>query len=242
MKISVCMATYNGEQFLVEQVDSILSQLGPNDELVIVDDASQDATCALIEGFCDSRILLIQNEANQGVQASFETALSQVTGEIIFLSDQDDIWVADKVTTILQVFNTNSGITMVVSDASLVDQRGALLFPSYYAQRGQFSDCFLMNLIRCKYLGCTMAFRAKVLREALPFPRSRLILHDIWIGTVNRLSGGKTQYLPTPLVCYRRHESAVTGTHRLSAMRRILLRLHLACAAAGFWFRHRLVD
>lgn len=240
MRASVAMATYNGERFLPEQLDSILSQLSPNDELIIVDDASQDSTCAVIDGLRDSRIRLIRNETNQGVLASFETALRQTTGEIIFLSDQDDIWRADKVTTVLQAFCSNSDNTMVVSDATLVDQRGALLALSYYAQRGQFSDRFLMNLVRCKYLGCTMAFRAEVLQKALPFPRSRLLLHDIWIGTVNRLSGGKTQYLPDPLVCYRRHDSAATGTHRLSAAHRTLLRLHLVCAAAGFWLRHRL--
>jgi glycosyltransferase involved in cell wall biosynthesis len=241
ISLSVAMATYNGERFLIEQLDSILSQLGPNDELVIVDDASQDSTCALIDGLCDSRIRLIQNETNQGVLASFETALHQATGEIVFLSDQDDIWLANKVTTVLQAFCSNPDITMVVSDAILVDQRGTLVAPSYYAQRGQFSDRFFMNLIRCKYLGCTMAFRAEVLQKALPFPSSRFLLHDVWIGVVNRLSGGKTQYLTDPLVCYRRHDSAVTGIRRLSAAHRTLLRLHLVYAAAGFWLRHHLV-
>jgi GT2 family glycosyltransferase len=240
MKISVCMAAYNGERFVAEQLHSILSQLSPKDEIIIVDDASQDSTCAVIVSFCDARIRLIQNETNQGVLASFETALHQTTGEIIFLSDQDDIWLANKVTTVLQAFCSNPDITMVVSDAILVDQRGTLLAPSYYAQRGQFSDRFFMNLVRCKYLGCTMAFRAEVLQKALPFPHSRLLLHDLWIGTVNRLLGGKTQYLPDPLVCYRRHDSAVTGTRRLSVARQTLLRLHLVRAAAGFWLRHRL--
>jgi glycosyltransferase involved in cell wall biosynthesis len=234
------MATYNGERFLEEQLKSILSQLGGNDELIIVDDASRDSTCAVIEGFCDSRIRLIQNETNQGVLASFETALHQTSGEIVFLSDQDDIWRADKVRTVLQAFDSDSDITLVVSDAVLVDEGGALLSRSYYAQRGEFSDRVLMNLVRCKFLGCTMAFRTEVLQKALPFPSSKLLLHDLWIGTVNRLTGGKTQYLPDPLVSYRRHDSAVTGTRRLSTVHRILSRLYLVGAAAGFWIRYHL--
>jgi glycosyltransferase involved in cell wall biosynthesis len=236
------MATYNGERFLAEQLQSILSQLSPNDEIIIVDDASQDSTCAVIDGFCDSRIRLIQNATNRGVVASFETALQQTTGEIVFLSDQDDIWRADKVKTVLQVFRSNSAITMVVSDAVLIDQDGAVLGPSYYSQRGRFSDRVLTNLARCKFLGCTMAFRTEVLQKAFPFPSSRLFLHDLWIGMVNRLSGGRTQYLPDSLVSYRRHDSAATGIHRLSAAHRILSRLQLIWAAAGFWLHHHLVD
>ncbi len=235
--ISVCMAAYNGGQFISEQILSILSQLRQADELIIVDDGSTDDTAEIIKSFLDKRIRLFRNTSNLGVSQTFERALLQARGEIIFLSDQDDIWEPGKVKMVLEAFCTHPGISLVVSDASLVDREGAPLANSYYEHRGRFSDGLFANLIRCKYLGCTMAFRVATLRRALPFPGLKLVLHDIWIGTVNRLLGGKTLYLAEPLVRYRRHDAAATGIRKLSFMRQVQGRAHLVGAAARFWLR-----
>jgi glycosyltransferase involved in cell wall biosynthesis len=231
-KISVCMAAYNGGQFIAEQILSILPQLNQADELIVVDDASTDNTAEIIASFHDSRIRLFRNATNLGLFKTFERALGEAKGEIIFLSDQDDIWHPQKISTVLQAFRAHPEAAIVVSDATLIDQHGQTLAGSYYQQRGEFSDGFLSNLFRCKFLGCVMAFRAKVLRSALPFPRSAWILHDIWIGTVNRLSGGKTHYIPDPLVFYRRHRMTATGARRLPLGEQIQWRWHLLWAAA----------
>ena len=96
MKISVCMAAYNGENYIEKQISSILCQLKPDDELVIVDDCSKDRTINVIKNFNDSRIKLLKNKFNYGVVATFERALSAAEGNIIFLSDQDDEWIDNK--------------------------------------------------------------------------------------------------------------------------------------------------
>src|SRR3954463_2208062 len=91
-KVSVCMAAYQGERYIALQLRSILDQLCDDDEVLIVDDASKDCTCGEIEAVQDPRIVLIRNGANRGVLRTFETALTRSSGDIIFLSDQDDVW------------------------------------------------------------------------------------------------------------------------------------------------------
>lgn len=202
MKISVCMATYNGEQFLFEQLDSILSQLRTNDELVIVDDASHDRTCAIVKGFLDPRILLICNSANRGVLASFETALRHSTGEIIFLSDQDDVWHPEKVSRFLHVFESRPDVTLAISDARIVDADGRVMSQSRLNGKN-FSPRVLSNIIKNGYLGCALAFRREILHYCLPFPRS-IPMHDMWIGILNQMYG-ESAFLREPLLSHRRH-------------------------------------
>ncbi|EXY58193.1 glycosyltransferase, partial [Bacteroides fragilis] len=95
--ISVCIATYNGEKFIVEQLKTILSQLTDFDEIIISDDHSSDCTLSLIRSFRDPRIKIYLNENDKGYTSNFENALKKATGEIIFIADQDDIWKKDKV-------------------------------------------------------------------------------------------------------------------------------------------------
>lgn len=101
MKVSVAMATYNGEKYLEQQIDSILMQLGSDDELIISDDHSSDRTVAIIEKYInnDHRVKLFMNEES-GVTSNFENAIKRTQNEIIFLSDQDDVWKPEKVSTV----------------------------------------------------------------------------------------------------------------------------------------------
>ena len=102
--ISVCMASFNGNKYIKKQLDSILSQLGIDDEVIIVDDASEDDTVSTIMNFNDPRIKLFENENNTGVIASFERSITLAKGEIIFLSDQDDIWLPNKIQKMMSLF------------------------------------------------------------------------------------------------------------------------------------------
>lgn len=94
--ISVCMATYNGEEYIKEQLESILCQLGEMDEIIISDDGSTDNTLNIIESYNDSRIKIHINTGKHGFVYNFENALQKAKGEYIFLSDQDDIWLPEK--------------------------------------------------------------------------------------------------------------------------------------------------
>lgn len=233
--VSVCMATYNGERFVVEQLQSILNQLTQEDEVVIVDDASTDDTVTKIKSLDDSRIRLLRNEENAGVQATFERAIRASSGEILFLSDQDDIWAPQKVERILEAFRSHPDVMLVVTDSTLIDENGTPTSSSYFAGRGKFHSGLWVNLVRNRFLGCAMTFRAELLSDILPFPQQREVLHDIWIGIRTSLSGHRTLYIDEPLVLYRRHPATVTGRRTLSLKRKLALRISLILALTEFW-------
>jgi len=213
--VSVCMATFQGERFVEEQIASILPQLASGDEVVIVDDGSTDSTAARIRSIGDGRIRLYTEEVNRGVLCAFERAVRLAKGAVIFLSDQDDLWEPTKVSIVLRAFQDNEEVQLVISDASIINDRGEKVADSYFAWRGEFRDGFFSNLFRSKFHGCVMAFRSSLVPKILPFPLGTRVLHDIWIGSRNRLSGGRTVYIDDQLVRYRRHSANVTGmTHR----------------------------
>jgi len=206
------MCTYNGSHYVRQQMETILRQLDDEDEVVVVDDGSSDETCDIIDGFHDSRIRLFRNEMNCGVVPSFETALRNTTGDIIFLSDQDDLWKAEKVSRFMRIFN-DPEVTLALSDADIIDADGRMSGNSYFLARGGFVPGVMQNIFRNHYIGCTMAFRRHMLTYCLPFPKN-LPMHDSWIGIVND-SFGKTAYLDEPLVMYRRHGQNVSRSGSL---------------------------
>jgi GT2 family glycosyltransferase len=235
--VSVCMATYNGEHYLKAQIESILAQFSAQDELIVVDDASTDRTCDIITSFRDPRVRMERHIANEGVLRSFEEAIRCAKGEILLLSDQDDLWATDRIASVLQAFHAHPETEIVVSDAALIDDNDNVLAISYYAQRGKFRAGILANLIRCSYLGCTMAFRRRMLLKILPFPNRADVNHDLWIGSVNALGGGEVVFIDRPLVLYRRHHGNATGNRRLTLRRQVRIRWDLCRSLAHFWWR-----
>lgn len=222
------MATYNGAAYVVQQLRSILEQLEPDDEIILVDDHSSDVTLEIIAGLMDDRIRIFRNEQNMGVARSFEKAISLAEGEIIFLSDQDDIWHPQKVARMMEVFMTRPEISLVLSDARIIDKHGNQLLESFFARRGQFRGGVLHNLIKNKYLGCVMAFRQGLRETILPFPAD-IPQHDMWIGLVNAFYG-KTLYIDQPLVDYRQHDrnaSSASFNRHSTIMQMIMWRWQL---------------
>lgn len=205
-KISVCMATYNGAKYIKEQLDSILCQLGENDEIVISDDSSTDDTIVIIKAYNDSRIKLYENQKFHSPIFNFENALKNATGDYICLCDQDDIWLPNKVNTIKESL---ASCDLIVSDCKIVDANLNILHESFF-QLHSSKKGFWRNWIRNSYLGCCMAFRKEILKFALPFPK-KIAMHDIWIGLLVNLLG-KVEFINTPHVLYRRHgENASFG-------------------------------
>jgi glycosyltransferase involved in cell wall biosynthesis len=226
LKASVCMAVYDGAAFLEPQVESILAQLGDGDELIVVDDASQDDSPGMLKRIGDSRLHVHRNERNLGVLATFERALSLSRGEILFLSDQDDVWLPGKMAKALEVFASNPGVTMVASDARLIDEHGRTVNESFFSVRGPFSRGFVRNFVKNKYLGCTLSFRRAMLRYFLPIPRD-VPMHDIWFGLLNEIYG-KTWFIDEPLVAYRRHRHNASPFVHAGLGRMLLWRARLA--------------
>jgi glycosyltransferase involved in cell wall biosynthesis len=204
--ISVCMATYNGKRFVEQQISSILTQLAPDDELIVSDDGSTDTTRSLVTAFDDARIRLVPNPNPGNIVRNFEHALIHARGKYIFLSDQDDIWVENKLSVqsrLLEDFD------LVVSDCRLVDENDVTLADSFFSLHSS-GPGFIKNLYRNSFLGCCMAFRRSILEKALPFPPS-IAMHDIWIGLIAELCG-TTHFCPEKLVRYRRHNTAASTT------------------------------
>lgn len=131
-KISVCMATYNGQKYIKKQIDSILLQLNEDDELIISDDGSTDNTLNIIKHYADNRILLLHHEpiswhkkyyqTNARISANFENAISHATGDIILLSDQDDIWQPNKITATIDFMYDNPNCEVAISSIIVINK------------------------------------------------------------------------------------------------------------------------
>jgi glycosyltransferase involved in cell wall biosynthesis len=228
LKVSACMAAYNGGAFVDAQLRSILSQLRDNDEVVIVDDCSQDQTVERITRFDDGRIRLLRHLQNAGVVGTFEDALRCATGDVLFLCDDDDIWASTKVQRFMELFESRPDIEIVTSRVGLIDENGAQLSDSRVNRNGIFRTGFWRNVMMNHYQGSAMALRASLLRRVLPFPRHKSFLHDAWIGTRNEIGGGKTAFIDEDLLFYRRHGANATRTKTI--LRQIQTRLDLLWA------------
>lgn len=213
VSISVCMAAYNGERYLREQLASILSQLGERDELVLVDDASTDLTPQILEeALRHPRVRMHRAISNQGPIASFEKAIGMATNNIIVLSDQDDVWAPTKLDVTRRAFDADPDLVALLTNAEyLVDgaPTGRLLFPPGRAPRLGVWQQYVHN----DFAGCCLAFHRRLLELALPFPRF-ISMHDWWLGTVALLEG-RVSYRDSCEVLYRRHlNNASPGMRR----------------------------
>jgi len=194
IRASVCMATYNGAAYVAEQIESIVAQLGPDDELVIVDDCSTDDTAAVIVQTAarleESRILLTKTDSNLGYVRAFEAAIRRSRGRFVFLSDQDDVWTAGRHEAMIE----GLGRALVVAgNHSILGRSGKRLW--YPPLRAAGSRRHLANLVAIMigyrpYFGCAMGFRREVIEGGiLPIPGFVTESHDIWIaitGNVRR--------------------------------------------------------
>lgn len=200
--ISVCMASYNGEKYIKEQIDSILKQLNAEDELIISDDGSTDSTIEIIQSIQDTRIRLIHNRGEHGYSRNFENALKHSKGDYIFLSDQDDVWKDNKVETILPLLEKYA---FVVHDTEMTYENLKVFATSQF-ERYKVKPGFWNTLARNRYNGCCMAFTRDFLNKALPFPKNQnLCRYDYWLPYLAEYKH-ISYTLYEPLILYRRHE------------------------------------
>jgi glycosyltransferase involved in cell wall biosynthesis len=223
LKVSVAMATYNGEKYIKKQIETILLNLKEQDELIISDDGSTDNTITIINSFDDKRIKLIEGP-KKGIKQNFSNAISHTTGDIIFLSDQDDEWEKDKVSTCLKYFVNSPKVVLLQHDAVVVDSKDDVLFESFAAHRNVKTGV-LKNIIKNSYHGCCMVFRKELKKEILPIPDD-IYLHDQWIGLVAELNG-KTIFISEKLMKYKRHEDNASSFEHLPVKNMVKNRLQM---------------
>ncbi|MBB6454510.1 glycosyltransferase involved in cell wall biosynthesis [Salirhabdus euzebyi] len=224
MMISVCMATYNGEKFVIQQLESVLKQLNDTDEIIVVDDGSKDRTVELIKRNFGERVKVNLNENNLGVIKSFEKAIKMAKGEYIFLCDQDDVWEEVKVSKILEAFK-NENAMLVTHDALVVDASFEVIHPSWNEYNGnKVKQNIIGNLLKNAFTGCMMAFRKELVPYIVPFPQS-IEMHDQWIALVCKIEKKKIVHLSEPLMKYVRHGNNVTGMKKRSIAEQVKGRL-----------------
>ncbi len=220
MKLSIALTTYNGARYLEPQLASFVAQTRRPDELVVCDERSTDATGKILADFQAAApfpVRVITNEQRLGIIANFEKAVGLCTGEIVFLSDQDDSWHPDKLARHEAIYASQPDVGLVFSDAEIVgsdlqplgvrmNQRLGVT-PDRLAQLS--GDRALHLLIRRPFLlGCTLSFRADLRRYLAPFPDNQL--HDNWIPFA-LASVTKFQGIADPLIDYRSHEGQSVG-------------------------------
>ena len=213
MKISVCMATHDGAQYIRKQIESILIQLKDSDELIISDDNSSDDTVMIIKSICDKRIKLLQFESkypkpkkytiiNHKISYNFLNALKNVSGDVILFSDQDDIWFPDKIKKSLFYLERYD---LIVSNFSIIDSNDNIIMPVFYKKLPTVKKWFI-EPFNPHFTGCAMAFKKSVLDYAFPFPNELSCGHDNWIGLcANKF--GKVSFIAEPLFMHRVHST-----------------------------------
>ena len=208
--VSVCMISYNGEKYIKEQLDSILKQLEPNDEIIISDDGSTDSTLSIISAFNDDRIKVVLHRHEYSsfsgimgicfnVGRNMMNAMANAKGDCIFFADQDDIWLPGRVKRICGILKEYD---LVYTDNNIGDENCSVIAESYFNIKRP-SNNIIDTIIRTPFLGCCMAFNKRILQKALPFP-SEPLMHDIWVGIIGQLYG-KVFIDYQPSLIYRRH-------------------------------------
>jgi glycosyltransferase involved in cell wall biosynthesis len=208
VRVSVCLATHDGGAYVAEQVRSIVAQLGPDDELVVVDDASRDDTVTRIEAFSDARISVARNEANVGYVRTFERALELARGRYLLLADQDDVWVPGRLEIMVEALAQDAVVATSVAVLGDESTRPQWLL------RARDSHRYTANLVATMigvrwYTGCAMGLRRDILRSYLPFPPWLTESHDLWLGLIGN-SHRSMRHLEAPSVWRRLHDANQT--------------------------------
>ena len=220
--ISVALCTYNGEKYIASQIESILNQSLPVDEIVVCDDGSSDSTLDILNAIKDScaiKIHIHQNKTNLGVCANFEQAISLCQGDVIFLSDQDDIWKPNKVQTVVSWFSQNKGKAAVFTDAILITEDNKSFIDKTlwecigfnkkmrkYFDKGLDLESFFIN----KATGATMAIRKELHFPYAQYCNNDNVLHDYCLA-LKALDNSSLGYIDKPLIQYRIHGNQQAG-------------------------------
>ncbi len=219
-QIDILIATYNGEKFIKEQIDSILNQTYKNIRIIISDDCSTDKTREILKKYeQNEKINIFYQEKNLGYLKNFEFLLKQVESNLYMLSDQDDVWKKEKVEKSVEKLQKEN-LDLVFGDLEVVDENLNTIYNSFAKYKKldkKIEKCIgsykLQYLYNCM-TGCTILSKKKYLNQILPFPTiSKYMVHDYWIGFIVSLYG-KIGYLKEPYIKYRQHGENQIGVER----------------------------
>ncbi|MCD2452741.1 glycosyltransferase family 2 protein [Methylicorpusculum oleiharenae] len=213
IRISIALATYNGEKYLVEQLRSFCNQTRMPDELIICDDCSQDSTLSIAYDFAAKApftVKIIVNQRNLGYVQNFSNAFSYCNGDIVFISDQDDVWLPTKIEKMSQYLDLNPHIQLVIHDLDYCKED---LRPIGQTKIQRMENNFDLNWYYV--VGMATAIRNPFLKLCMPVPNSGLITHDMWLHHCSH-SINRKAIITDVLALYRRHQSNVTIEGKLN--------------------------
>lgn len=236
VKVSVTMITYNGVNYIEEQLTSIFEQTRKPDEVIISDDGSTDGSIELmnhiIDDYLDSgvKISLLTDNPNHGIGPNFSWAVQHTTGDVIFVSGQDDIWAKDKIEKVLDVYNNHLDAQVVATDRFLIDSNGKAYIKNYqhmFIDKSGLKNGDIVKLHREEYIalvetvtliaGPVLSFKRDIIDYVIPLPAN--IYEDQWIEFVG-VAEDSIYYLNEQTTYYRVHDS-VSNSANVSLMRRI---------------------
>ncbi len=238
LTLGVGLITYNGLKYLPQQLESIVSQSRAVDHIVVSDDRSTDGTWEFLQEWAKQstlRVTLIRNEQQLGLSRNFEQAVAAVEADIIFSSDQDDVWFPDKAAVLAAVFERDPEVLLVHTDATLVDAQGKDMGRTLLGElelstaereainRGRAFEVYCRRNV---VTGATAAFRKSLLELSRPLPAS--LYHDAWLALMAAATG-KVQLLDVPMIAYRQHGANLVGVKKLgivAKLRRFWWHLH----------------
>lgn len=208
------MATYQGELFVERQLRSILGELGPDDEVVVVDDCSSDRTVDVIEAVGDHRIKVFRNPVNRREVYSFGRAIELARGDIIFLSDQDDIWLPGRAALMVARLR-ESDAQLISTNFEWIDTSGQPLQVAFDGVSSATSTRYLGNIVdiffgKTNYFGCAQALRRELVPLITPIP-SYVESHDLWIALAANLIRSNL-HIDDKTLLKRRHGNNTTST------------------------------
>ncbi len=232
--ISIALCTYNGSQFLREQLQSLANQTLLPTEVIITDDCSSDDTLKIIQEFSNQlNIKAFKNETSLKVTKNFERAISLCTSDIILMCDQDDLWHSDKLAKIHSFFQENPDKLAVFCDAELVNEKGESLNNNFWSvvrfhklQRQQWENGKSVEILLAgnRSAGCMMGFRKELTKKIIPFPTHiPEMIHDNWITIIAAMLDAMG-LIEERLISYRQHSFQQIGTRPKEAGKAISLK------------------
>ena len=223
-QISICMATYNGQEYLKKQIDSIFAQSNQDWQLLIRDDGSCDNTISIIEDymarFPDKIKLITGKECHLGASLNFGQLLEYTDTQYIMFSDQDDIWLPNKIELTLNVMKATEQLypdkpVLVHTDLRVIDSDSRTIADSIWSYQKLFPEIGnSLNKITAQNVvtGCAMMINRKARAVSIPIP-GEAIMHDWWIA-IKVAKHGKIAYVSTPSILYRQHPGNEIGAKR----------------------------
>ena len=220
-QIAILMATYNGEKYLREQIDSLLAQTCQNWHLYVHDDGSKDNTLSILREYTETytdKITLMDYPSQGGACKNFLSMLERVEAPYYMFCDQDDIWLPEKINVSLEAMrqtmrNKGNNPIIVNTDLTIVDEATRIIHPSFWQYENihpefpkRFSDYAALNVAT----GCTMLFNAHV-KDIMCKPYDKALMHDTWITLCTIASGGTLCNVEKSTILYRQHGSNTLG-------------------------------